>query len=191
MRCLASWFEPPVRVRSWGPVLRIDEGWGRNRFSKPVLKHSATLARCRDTRKRKCDWRQVMPVNGRLRWSVVVWTAFRLESFVWAESNLSASSGHFVWYQRLGRLRRGGSIFDKLPPLVLRQFLCRRTLALRCVCWAENHLAKAIPTRACCHPSSEVLPLPMTDKPTQSREPDLRHVLLPFTPAPAWTCRKR
>ena len=29
------------------------------------------------------------------------------------------------------------------------------------------NLAKAIPTRACCHPSSEVLPLPMTDKPTQ------------------------
>jgi hypothetical protein len=25
------------------------------------------------------------------------------------------------------------------------------------------NLAKAIPTRACCHPSSEVLPLPMTD----------------------------
>jgi hypothetical protein len=29
------------------------------------------------------------------------------------------------------------------------------------------NLAKAIPTRACCHPSSEVLPLPTTDKPNQ------------------------
>jgi hypothetical protein len=49
MQCLASWFEPMVKVRSVGPVLRNDEGWGRNRFSKPVLKHSATLARCGGT----------------------------------------------------------------------------------------------------------------------------------------------
>ena len=103
MQCLASWFEPTVRIRIWGPVLRIDEGWGRNRFSKPVLKHSATLARCRDTRKRKCDWRQVMPVNGRLWWSVVVWTAFRLESFVWAECK-------FIWQFRIFRLDSSDSV---------------------------------------------------------------------------------
>jgi hypothetical protein len=77
MQCLASWFEPMVRVRGLEPVLQNDEGWGRNRFSKPVLKHNATLARCGGTRKRKCDRRQVMPVNGEFEWSVVVPRFFR------------------------------------------------------------------------------------------------------------------
>ena len=108
--------------------------------------------------------------------------------------NLSGSSGYFVSIAATRSFAAGrglGSICRQATALGPAA-VPLPTLPSAALCMLGGESPRKSDSDPCLLPPLlGVLPLPMTDKPIQKREPDLRYVLLPFTPAPAWTCRKR